>query len=152
MGNTDPSLSVTTGPFRLEACCDLPAFGNALREAGYNSESMRAVLSGIMTHTLLDTAVLEYRTEEPTPFNTLFRLFLLGNPSLPAVVEKALGGFPLESLVAGGVLREDKNGLQATTRIDVWEDRYVFADFSKAESLWRSTSSEPRRRRLACSS
>ncbi len=131
MNKTAPSSAVTGGPFTLEAPCDLFAFGKALREAGFNSDSLSAVLNGAVMHTRLDTAVLKYRTQEQTPFNTLFRLFLLGNSVPPASVEKALGGFPVESLVAAGVLREERSGLQASARIDVWEDRYVFADFFK---------------------
>ena len=88
-------------------------------------------MDGIVAHTRLDTAVLESRTEEETPFNTLFRLFLLGNPVTPAALEKALGRFPVESLLTGGVVRMAKIGLQANARIDVWEERYVFADFYK---------------------
>jgi methylase of polypeptide subunit release factors len=127
---TPDSLPVASaGPFRSESVCDFFAFGNALREAGYNSGAMRSVLDGITTHTRLDTAVLEYRTEEPTPFNSLFRLFLLGNSVPCTLVEEALGGFPAESLVAGGVIREEADGFHATARIDLWEDRYVFADF-----------------------
>lgn len=130
MQEAESSQPVVEGPFRPDADCDWDAFGAALKDAGYNLNSMRAVKEGLVSQTRLETAVLDWRTEEPTPFNTLFRLFILGYPVPPSEAATALGGLALEPLVAAGILRVEENVLRANALIGLWQDRFVFSDFA----------------------
>jgi SAM-dependent methyltransferase len=69
------------------------------------------------------------RTSEPTVFNTLLRLFVIGGTVSPAAATEALAPLAVDDLVAAGVLDVSDGGVTAVFAIDPFGDLLIVNDF-----------------------
>ncbi|HWQ90200.1 MAG TPA: class I SAM-dependent methyltransferase, partial [Clostridia bacterium] len=77
--------------------------------------------------------VLLRKTEEPSRYNTLIRLFSMGLCVPADEAAKALNPMPLEPLVEMGLLRADSPGIRSIARLGVFENLYFLSDFTLRE-------------------
>jgi len=121
-GGPDCPPGPEAGPFRLDVAIDWPAFCRALEAAEY-CEPVIAERVGIDdSGRPLDMAALLRRTADPTPLNTLVRLFVLGCPVPHDQARAAVAPARVEGLVAVGLLAEDSGGVRAQVSLMPTDD------------------------------
>lgn len=115
-------------PFQLDQCSDLTALRQALEAAGYTRS---AVAKTVVKHESgrMDTSVVLRRTAAPTPYNTLVRLFFLGQIVPVAAARQALTATDVESLIAFGLLQQTDDGICSEAMLIPAEDLFLAQDF-----------------------
>jgi methylase of polypeptide subunit release factors len=113
--NNNPSIDLMWLPEALK-------LAGLTREAALKADLLpsHARLPGLAT--VLD------KTADPTPFNTLARLFLMGRPVPAEEIERALG-HPLSPLVESGILRIEGDLATANAAMMIHEGLLVLRDF-----------------------
>jgi methylase of polypeptide subunit release factors len=126
-------------PFALTDA-DIAGVRAAFRKAGFDEAGI-AKAFGVKTIPAIKNVSPEAAirgTAVETPLNTLARLFVIGLAVPSKTLEKALDGFPLSRLLAGGLLQEKAGKLYAAIKITpidgmliafdrTWEDEKVEA-------------------------
>lgn len=125
--SSHPGAEVRDQPFRLDAVplSDLHA---AATDAGFTAARTEQLQSSASVHGELDTAYLHRSLDEPTAFNTLVRLFLLGDSMRRVDVTAALGDSLVERLLHVGVLSRTADDLRAMARIAPYRDLLLASD------------------------
>lgn len=113
-------------PFQPDAAPlhDLPA---VLADAGFDAPSTERTLAKAGVHGDLDRPYLRRLLEEPTPYNTLVRLFLLSEEVSDSAAVTALGRERLERLVRVGLLAGGAR-VRAHARIAPYRDLLLASD------------------------
>ena len=127
-------------PFRVGRGGDLSKLRPALDAAGYTQTSLAKKVLSNESGRPLDVPALLRRTAEPSPYNTLLRLFVLARPVAEEAARAALEPAELEPLTAVGLLRRDKEGVRAEAALIPFEDLLLARDF------WPDFTAEPARR------
>ena len=116
-------------PLRMERCPDLSALRQAMRDAGYVESAMAQRLLAHKSTEPLDSAVMLRRTADPTPCNTLVRLFALAASVPAAALEGILGADLVRTLGDVGLLRADGDAVLSEAAIMPFEDLMIVQDF-----------------------
>jgi len=119
----------TRDPFVLERCGDLAPLLDALAAAGFSESAVAATVptdGGGMPFGL-DAALA--RTAQPTPYNTLVRLFVLGQAVPEPAARTALAPMALDALVAPGLLHRVPDGVRAEAALIPCGDLALARDF-----------------------
>jgi len=116
-----------------------PAFRERLAAAGFSQDTLAATLNLNHPAESPDVAVLLRKTEEPTPYNIFFRLFVLGVTVDMIAAREAFKPKVFELLAEARLLvphnedGEDLNGIQAAVKLVPYEGYYCASDFSVRE-------------------
>jgi SAM-dependent methyltransferase len=116
-------------PFRLDQCGDLTSLRQALEAAGYTQSALAKTIVRHDRTARLDMSVLRRRTAPPTPYNTLVRLFYLGQAVPAEAARIALGPRSLDQLIAVGLLQHTNIDIRAEAMLTPYEDILVVHDF-----------------------
>jgi hypothetical protein len=124
-------------PFRPDACGDLAPLRQALSAAGYAETAVTATVGITHPAQQMDVPAMLHRTAGVTPYNTLFRLFIL-RQVLPAnQVRAAVAPMDLQPLIDCGLLKRVRGGLRAEAALVPVGDVLVVHDF------WRRMTGRP---------
>jgi hypothetical protein len=123
-----PGARPREGPFPAGASVDLAPVRRALEAAGYNEEALGETAGHPLAGHRLDLPLLLRRTERPTPYHTLVRLLLLGQPVPVRPARAALGAGGLSALVEAGLLRRAGAGVRARARLTPFRGLFVAGD------------------------
>lgn len=116
--------------FRLEAVADLAPLREAFKAAGFNATNLAATLAVQSLSENMDVPLMLLRTEEPTPYHTLIRLFVLEQAVPENEARKALCPMPLEILLDCNLLQRGEAGLRSTVKLVPHEKFFFVSDFS----------------------
>ncbi len=114
--------------FNWQARMDWPAFRAALDAAGYNNDTLAVFMTQAWLTGILKVSAALQRTDEPGVFNTLSRLFLLGQAVPRAAFAEAMGDAWVAPLAESGVLVESAGTLRAVVALLPHEDRLIAHD------------------------
>ncbi|HET9241799.1 MAG TPA: methyltransferase, partial [Gaiella sp.] len=90
----------------------------ALERADFTTERIEAAFGGAVLSTAsAETAAHRRRLAGDDPFSTIARLFVLGDPVEPSVLEAALAPVALDDLAALGLLVVESESARATVRL-----------------------------------
>ncbi|MCR4412911.1 MAG: class I SAM-dependent methyltransferase [Thermoguttaceae bacterium] len=117
------------GPFRLDRLGDLGPVRRALQRAGYTETAVSETVLADREGRPLDTATLTRRTQSPSPFHTLLRLFALGMAVPEPAAREALAPADLDELCAIGLLERRDEGVRAATALMPSDDFYLAREF-----------------------
>ncbi|HUT32669.1 MAG TPA: methyltransferase [Planctomycetota bacterium] len=115
--------------FHLDRCGDLCLLRRAFEAAGLAEEAVARTLLADRSGKVLDAAAALRRTADPTPVNTLLRLFVLARHVPEATARAALAPADLDALVASGLLRREAEGIRAGASLMPEEDLLIARDF-----------------------
>ncbi len=121
--------AAAAGPFDLEAAGDLAAFRKALDHAGYTDTALNETMAITDAAGKLDVPFVRRRTAKVTPFNTFFRLFVLGEAVSEQNLRGALQPAPLEQLLAAGLCHLTAAGVRSAARLAPYGGRLFLGDF-----------------------
>jgi methylase of polypeptide subunit release factors len=124
------NLARRAGHFKLEGCLDFAPFRAALRRAEFTPSALTATLAVQNPAESVDLPMVLLRTEAPTAYHTLTRLFILEQPVPEDRVREAVGPMPLEYLIDCNLLRRVPIGVQATVKLSPFDEFYFVSDFS----------------------
>ena len=127
---TDHAEADTVHPFRLEPGSDLSPLRQALETAGYTQAALAHTVVRHDRTGRLDMSVLLRRTAPPTPYNTLMRVFFLGQAVPAATLRAALAPMSMEQLMTIGLLQQSDAGMRSVAMLLPGEDFMVVHDFS----------------------
>ena len=126
----DHSQKHAARPFQIEQCGDLTALRQALEAAGYTQAALARTVVRHDHTGRLDMSVLVRRTALPsTPYNTLLRLFFLGQAVPVEAVRAALTPMALEQLMTIGLLHQSHADVHSAAMLLPGEDFLVAHDF-----------------------
>lgn len=134
MSATTGSVGQSEFPLVLELLRDLAPLRGAFDQAGFNAAAVAQTLSVCRPGEGLNRPVLMSRTEAPSPYHTLFRLFILGQNVAASAVDLALRPVPWRSLVDAGLLQCDRDGVRSIGRLAPYEQLFLLSDFSAVET------------------
>ena len=89
---------------------DLSSLQMVLLDTGFTEENVSGLIKRCSTNRGYDLPSMLYLTEGPRRLNRLLRLFVMGQPVPEAAIRDALTPFPLERLVATGLVRIGHSG------------------------------------------
>ncbi|HOS98640.1 MAG TPA: methyltransferase [Deltaproteobacteria bacterium] len=120
-------------PFNLDHPFDVDLLRKTLVGRGYVQSALAETMNldapeGPLARKSDVYAILR-RTEKPSPYNTLVRLFILGRVMPEDAAREALEPVVLEDLLAVGLLRKDGGGVRAEAALLAYEDLYLLCDF-----------------------
>jgi methylase of polypeptide subunit release factors len=116
--------------FQLEHLQDLVPLRDAFLASGFTQSAVAATLGIQNPAQTMDVPLVVLRTEEPTPYNTFVRLFVLEQTVPVDRVRDAIHPMPLEPLIAGHLFKQMDGGLRATVKVMPFNDFYFASDFS----------------------
>jgi len=131
------AADVETRVFRLDRCGDLAPLRGALERAGYTEATVAELVLTNESGKPLQTAALLRRTADPSPLNTLVRLFVLARPVAEAQVGAVVAPASVSSLCEAGLLRRHEQGVRATVAMMPSEELMLVRDF------WPGFSGDP---------
>jgi methylase of polypeptide subunit release factors len=112
---------------------NLPLLNEVLQKHGYTASAIAATLNLSHPTESPDAVFAERRARDDTPFNVLFRLFLLGRTvSMPAA-QSALAPISLDETLAGALLENHPEGVRARFKIIPYNGLYCASDFGTRE-------------------
>lgn len=117
------------GPFRLDQCGDPTPLRQVLETAGYTQQALVETTKVRDSGGKLDLQVVLRRTASPTPYNTLVRLFLLGQAVPVEAARIALAPTDLDPLIAIGLLKRTDAGIRSEAMLVPVEDLLIVHDF-----------------------
>src|ERR1700677_704174 len=149
------NLAPRAGHFQLERCPDFAPLREALRRAEFTPSALTETLVLQNPAASVDLPMALLRTEAPTPYHTLPRLFILEHPITEDRAREAVGAMPLDQSIDCNLLRRVPGGVQATVKLAPFEQVFFVSDFShqfKLEPYPRDYVSgfSPASRSLAC--
>jgi len=115
-------------PLRLDRCGDLASLRHVLEDARYDEASVAATVLADDCKPL-DLVTALRRTDEPTPHNTLVRLFVLAFAVSQQAAEAALGETQLEQLGELGLLKQTADGFRSEASLMASEGLWLVRDF-----------------------
>jgi len=116
-------------PFRLQQGDDFTPLRQALAATGYTQSALAETVLRHDHTARLDVCVMLRRTASPTPYNTLVRLFLLGQAVSVDAARAAVAPMPLDQLMASGLLKRTDAGIGSEAMLIPCEDLLVVHDF-----------------------
>lgn len=119
-----------------EARAGFPALRERLAEVGYIQNALADTLNLKHPAEKPDFPVLLHKTAEPTPYHTLFRLFVLGTAVDLAAAREALTPVVFDAVAECGLLAHatDVSGsVLAAAKLIPYEEFYTASDFSTRE-------------------
>jgi methylase of polypeptide subunit release factors len=116
--------------FCLETMPDLAPLREALRQAEFTANALSATIAVQNPSESLDLPMVMLRTEEPTPYNTLARLFILGQVVPESSARSVLCPMAFEPLLDGHLLRRAPDGISSTVKLAPYDQFYFVSDFS----------------------
>ncbi len=117
------------GPFRLDGCRDLTSLGRILQDAGFDEPAVARTVQWDNAGRPVDVPAILRRTEEPSPYHTLVRLFVLARTVSPQAARDALTPLPLEELAEVGLLEPDGDGVRSQAALLPADDLLLVRDF-----------------------
>ncbi len=125
----------SSGPFRLDRCCDLSRLRRALEDAGYTEAAIGKSVLLDREGTPMDAVTLRRRVSAPSPFHTLVRLFILGSAVSEEAAREAMSPAELNDLDAVGLLERCAEGIRARAALmpsgDLLFAREFWPDFTQ---------------------
>jgi hypothetical protein len=120
-------------PFNLDHPLDVDLLRKTLVGRGYGQNALAETMNldapeGPLARKADVYAILR-RTEKPSPYNTLVRLFILGRAVPEDAARQAMEPVALEDLLETGLLRRDGGGIRAEAALLAYEDLYLLCDF-----------------------
>lgn len=120
-------------PFNLQHPLDVDLLRKTLVARGYVQAALAETMNldapeGPLARKADVYAILR-RTEKPSHYNTLVRLFILGRVMPADMAREALEPVPLEDLLGAGLLRRDEGGVRAEAALLAYEDLFLLCDF-----------------------
>jgi methylase of polypeptide subunit release factors len=113
------------GPFRFEHYCDLDLLRRVLENNGFvQSALIEATASGNPANPLVSFVELAAdlrRTSNPSPFNTLVRLFVLAKTVSEGAAKEALAPLELNQILSFGLLKRNNTGICAAAALVPFE-------------------------------
>jgi hypothetical protein len=110
-------MSEQHGPFHLGHHFDVGLLRRTFTDKGYTEEALAETLNlgdpGGPLSKDIDVHALLRRTEKPTAYNTLVRLFILSRPISEDDARKAFEPIRVEDLMGMGLLRSGSDGIHA---------------------------------------
>jgi methylase of polypeptide subunit release factors len=116
-------------PFRIDQEGDLAPLQQALERAGYTQPALAETIVRRDGSGRLDTNVLLRRTTALTPYNTLVRLFYLGQAVPLDLARDVLAPMALEPLLAIGLLQMADSGIRSTAVLIPYTEALIAHDF-----------------------
>ncbi|MBI3466981.1 MAG: methyltransferase [Planctomycetes bacterium] len=135
---TAPAIVGTNSPFRLESSVDVGPLRRALKAAGYTQPALVATVDATSSGGRLDAELVLRRTQSPTPYHTLVRLFLLRREVPLESARVALAPASLEDLFEIGLLEPADGGVRSVATLVCLEDLVVAHDSEAAGQPLRS--------------
>jgi len=123
---------IDAGPFRPEPGADFSALRERFRQAGFTERAVHDALEGRSDRNI-DFHCAIRRSADPSPFNLLLRLFVLGMPVAAQSACSALAPVDIGWLIDCGLIEPAAEGLRATARLMPWRDLFLLSDFPPAE-------------------
>ena len=102
---------MVTPHFRLDAVPDLAPLREAFKQADFYGPTVAKTLAVQSITEGTDVPLVMLRTEEPTPYHAIVRLFVLEQVVPENRVRQALSPMPLESLIAANLLKRCEGGV-----------------------------------------
>jgi methylase of polypeptide subunit release factors len=120
-------------PFNLDYPLDIDLFRKTFAGKGYVQAAIAETMNldapeGPLARKADVYAILR-RTEKPSPYNTLVRLFILGSEVSTQAAQEALDPLKVEDLLAAGLLRKAQTGIRAEAGLMSYEDVFFLCDF-----------------------
>jgi methylase of polypeptide subunit release factors len=125
MSHPAPSSS-----FNLAALPDFKPFREALRQAGFTAPNLSNTIAVQNPADGMDVPLVLLRTEEPTPYHSLTRLFVLGRGITEEAARAALSPMPLEPLFDCNLLERSEEGVRSTVKLVPYDHYFFVSDFS----------------------
>jgi methylase of polypeptide subunit release factors len=125
----DAGRSLSSAPFRLQTHDDYTPVRQALEAAGYTREALAESVGSLEGVGRVDMHLILRRTQSPTAYHTLVRLFFLGQMMPLAAVTAALGEGALEQLSSSGMIRCRGDEARAEAMLIPAEDFLIVHDF-----------------------
>lgn len=118
-------------PLNLRHCGDLALLlRESLASAGFNqSKLIQLIRSSGSAVGGSDWTLAMRRTAAPGPFNTLFRLFVLGQDVVTESARAALGDSSLDQSIQAGLLRSQDGQVSSEAKLLPFNDIWVLGDF-----------------------
>lgn len=116
-------------PFRLELGGDLTAIRDAFEANGYTQPALSQTIIRHDGSGRLDTTTLQRRTAPPTTYNSLVRLFYLGEVVPMELARRTLEPVGVERLIDVGLLQLREGGVRSQAMLIPYEDAVVVQDF-----------------------
>ena len=101
---------ISNESLEMNESIDLSSLQTALLDAGFTEENVSGLIKRCTTNRGYDLSSLLHLTEGPRRLNRLVRLFVLGQPVPETAIRDALAPFPLEKLMATGLVRIGQSG------------------------------------------
>lgn len=134
MKRNETSAVQTPAPLALEAVGDIAPLREALKRAGFTAPAVAQTLGIRSSAEGVNLPVVLRRTEAPTEYNTLVRLFILGQSVTDLSAARALKPMSLPTLLKAGLLQTARRRVKAIGRLAPFEDLYCLSDFTPAET------------------
>ncbi len=120
-------------PFNLDYPLDVGLFRKTFTARGYVQAALAETMNldapeGPLARKADVYAILR-RTERPTPYNTLVRLFILGCEVSQAAAQEALEPLKVADLLGAGLLCRANTGIRAEAALMAYEDVFFLCDF-----------------------
>ena len=117
------------GPFRLDAASDLSPIRDALAAAGITEPRVADTVDSGPFSQSFDMVAALWQTREPTPFNTLVRLFVLAKAVSEEAARAALAPAALEWVERTGLLRRTPEGVRSVAALIPFDELALARDF-----------------------
>jgi SAM-dependent methyltransferase len=127
--NTSPVPENLRQPFRIDSCEKLQDLPRILMDRGYVESELARTLGGEDIDSQADLAAALLRTESPSAYHTLVRLFLLARSLPEAAVAEALKPLRLSDLIDAGLLFADAGGIRAQAALIATDNLLLARDF-----------------------
>ncbi len=109
---------------------DLSMLRQALDTCGYNQSALVKTAKIREPGKPLDVQAISRRTQSPTPYNTLIKLFLLGLAIPTESIRSALTPETTDKLMEIGLLQETEEGIRSEAMLVPVEDLIIARDFN----------------------
>ncbi len=116
-------------PFIPDACGDMTLLRDALAAAGFSESAVAKTVPTDGAGKPLGLDVALARTTGGTPYDSLVRLFVLGQAVSEPAAREALAPMPLDALLAPGLLRREGDGVRSAAAVIPCGDLVLARDF-----------------------